>query len=137
MELTGKLVDIALAKAVDKIAEKLQKGKKLTDTETTIILLDGLYKLTQATNKRIDEVKADLTAKINETNRRIDETNKRIDEVKADLTAKINETNKRIDGVRDEVRQLRVELTEVKVELAKLTTQANPQNPNKTPATIR
>jgi len=103
MELTGKLVEMALAKAVDKIGEKLAKGKKLTDTETTIILLDGIYKLIQATNQRITEVKTDLTAKINETNRRVDE-------------------------VREEVKLLRAEVIELKTEVAKLTAKDEPQH---------
>ncbi len=46
--------------------------------------------------EKIESVRAELTARIDETNRRIDETNKRIDELRAELT-------ERIESVRSEL----------------------------------
>ena len=43
-------------------------------------------------SRRIDEVRSELT-------RKIDETNKKIDEVRSELTRKIDETNKKINDV--------------------------------------
>lgn len=48
------------------------------------------------TNKRLDDINAILI----DHSRRIDETNKRVDELRADLYGKIDETNKRIDELR-------------------------------------
>ena len=47
-------------------------------------------------SRRIDEVRSELTKKI-------DETNKKIDDVRSELTQRIDETNKKIDAVRSEL----------------------------------
>ena len=59
------------------------------------------------TNRRIDDVKTDLGRRIDdvktELGRRIDETNERIDDVKTELGRRIDETNERIDDVKTEL----------------------------------
>ncbi|GAB4536771.1 MAG: paREP15, coiled-coil protein [Thermodesulfovibrionia bacterium] len=49
------------------------------------------------TNKRIDDVRDYLLARIDDTNKRLDDTNKRLDIIHIDLIKRIDETNKRID----------------------------------------
>ena len=64
------------------------------------------------TNRRIDEVNKNLSARIDEVNKslsaRIDEVNKslsaRIDEVNNRLGARIDDTNRRLDGIEGRLR---------------------------------
>jgi len=60
-------------------------------------------------SRRIDELRAELTAKI-------DETNKRIDELRTDLTARIDETNKRVDQISFQVGKVAQEMERIKRE---------------------
>ena len=66
-------------------------------------------------SRRIDEVRSELTQKI-------DETNKKIDEVRSELTQKIDETNKKIDDVRSELTR---KIDEVRSELTKRSDETN------------
>ena len=66
-------------------------------------------------SRRIDEVRSELTQKI-------DETNKKIDEVRSELTQKIDESNKKIDEVRSELTQ---RIDEVRSELTKRSDETN------------
>ncbi len=72
------------------------------------------------TNKRIDELRTDLTARIDETNKRIDELRNeltaRIDDVRTDLTARIDETNKRVDQLTFQVGKVAQEMERIKRE---------------------
>ena len=78
----------------------------------------------EATNKRLDDINLHLV----DQSRRIDETNKKIDEVRIELTGRIDETNKKIDAVRTEltgrIEDVRTDLTgridETRAELKKL-----------------
>ncbi|RSN76863.1 hypothetical protein, partial [Candidatus Methanodesulfokora washburnensis] len=61
----------ALRQASERIARKLTEGKRLTDTEVIILLLDQM-------NKRMEIMNESL-------NKRIDDTNKRIDDLRDDV----------------------------------------------------
>ena len=69
------------------------------------------------TNRRIDDVKTDLGRRIDETNERIDETNKRIDE-------RTDDTNRQIESLASEMHQgfdrVHRELGENRERMAKL-----------------
>jgi len=91
-----------LKTAVEHIFNKLKEGKKLS-TEDLFLLYLG----TIADDLR--EIRTE-TAKLNA---RIDETNKRIDDLARSLSARIDETNKRIDAVQAtllEIQKLLIEL---------------------------
>ena len=73
--------------------------------------------------KMIDAVKSELTIRIDETNKRIDENNReissvkselttRMDAIKSDLTIRIDETNKRIDENNREINSLRMDMVD-------------------------
>ena len=71
------------------------------------ILMTNVTKQFEATAAQMTGMKADLGARIDETNRRIDdvktELGRRIDDVKTDLGRRIDETNERIDDVKTEL----------------------------------
>jgi chromosome segregation ATPase len=75
--------------------------------------MDSLTARIDETNKRIDAVREELTAKI-------DETNKRIDTATHELTARIDETNKRIDVLSTRLEENTRELGELKAEIVAL-----------------
>ena len=55
--------------------------------------------------RRIDDVKTELGRRIDETNERIDETNKRIDETNKRIDARIDDTNRQIESLASEMHQ--------------------------------
>jgi uncharacterized coiled-coil DUF342 family protein len=89
------VLEEALKQASERIARKLTEGKRLTDTEVIILLLDQM-------NRRMEIMNESL-------NRRIDDTNRRIDD-----------TNKRIDDLKEEVRLLRQEVSSIKSDIINL-----------------
>jgi hypothetical protein len=81
-----------LRQVSERIAKKLMEGKKLTDTEVIILLLDHMNgsldqmsrridDLGDSLNKRIDDVRDSLGKRIGETNKRIDDTNAKMEAV--------------------------------------------------------
>lgn len=94
---------------------RLENAEIRTALQLTNKRLDDMYaqlvdqsRRIDETNKRIDEVRKELIARIDGTNMRIDETNKRIDRLHEDLLARIervqmdmvhrfDETNQRLD----------------------------------------
>ena len=116
MDLTSKIVEVALAKAIERISRKIEKGKKLTDTEVIILLLDGVY-------RQIDSTRRELTAKIDLTNKRVDdlsrkleETNKRLEDWRKEFTRRADKTDAKIEEYRrelaDKIEEYRREVTE-------------------------
>ena len=115
MPVEETLLSTVLSQVSRRILEKLEKGKKLSTEDILLLYLDLMHREMRElreelreTNRRIDEVRGTLLAKIEETNRRIDsvqemmlakieETNKRIDET----NKRIDESNRRIDRVQE------------------------------------
>ena len=95
------------------IAENVRKiFQELVLPELGVIKEESrkIVTILELTNKRLDDVNthlADQSRRIDnlrsEITERIDETNKRIDEIRSDLTTRIDETNKRIDKVRSDL----------------------------------
>ena len=102
--LVTSVLEEALRLFSDKIAKKLAEGKRLTDSEIMVLLLDQMNKrmeiMNQSLNKRIDDLRDSLNA-------RIDETNKRIDDLRDSLSGRINE-------LREEIRTLQLEVSSIK-----------------------
>ncbi len=137
--LVTSVLEEALRLFSDKIAKKLAEGKRLTDSEITVLLLDQMNKrmeiMNQSLNKRIDDLRDSLNARIDETNKRIDELREsmdvRMNELRDSLNARIDETNKRIDDLRDslsgrinelreEIRTLQLEVSSIKSDIINL-----------------
>jgi ElaB/YqjD/DUF883 family membrane-anchored ribosome-binding protein len=90
-----------LRQVSERIAKKLMEGKKLTDTEVIILLLDQMNRvldqmgrridyLGDSLNKRIDDVRDSLDKRIDETNKRINDTNAKMETVHQDLKNNIS-----------------------------------------------
>jgi seryl-tRNA synthetase len=86
------VLEEALRQASERIARKLTEGKRLTDTEVIILLLDQM-------NKRMEIMNESL--------------NKRIDDLSASL-------NKRIDDLKEDVKLLRQEVSSIKSDVINL-----------------
>ena len=85
------------------------------------ILTTNVTKQFEANAAQMTGMKADLSTRIDETNRRIDdvktelgrridETNERIDDVKTELGRRIDETNERIDDTNRQIESLASEM---------------------------
>jgi len=86
------VLEEALRQASERIARKLTEGKRLTDTEVIILLLDQM-------NKRMEIMNESL--------------NKRIDDLSVSL-------NKRIDDLKEDVKLLRQEVSSIKSDIINL-----------------
>jgi len=104
------VLEEALKQASERIARKLTEGKRLTDTEVIILLLDQMNRrmeiMNESLNRRIDDLGASL-------NKRIDDTNRRIDDLNTSL-------NKRIDDLKEEVKLLKQEVSSIKSDIINL-----------------
>ena len=79
-----------------RIAKKLVEGKKLTDTEVIILLLDQM-------SRRIDDLRDSLGKRIDETNKRIDDTNARMENIHRDLKNDIRMLYQEVSSVKSAV----------------------------------
>ena len=108
-----------LRQVSERIAKKLMEGKKLTDTEVIILLLDQMNRRIDAMNeslgKRIEDVRVTLDKRIDDLATSL---NKRIDEVKSELGKRIDDTNGRMESIyqdlKGDIRLLYQEVSSVK-----------------------
>jgi len=112
-----------LKQVSERIAKKLMEGKKLTDTEVIILLLDQMNRaidqmsrridyLGDSLNKRIDDVRDSLGKRIDETNKRIDDTNAKMETVHQDLKNNIRLLYQEVSSVKSVVINLLKEMLE-------------------------
>jgi len=115
--LVTSVLEEALKQFSDRIAKKLTEGKRLTDTEVIILLLDQMNRridlMNESLNKRIDDLRDSL-------NRRMDEMNRRMDERIADVNKRVDELNRRIDELRGDVKLLYQEVSSIKSDVINL-----------------
>ena len=97
-----------LRQVSERIAKKLMEGKKLTDTEVIILLLDQM-------NRRIDAMNESLGKRIEDVRVTLD---KRIDDMRSELSKRIDDTNDRMESVyqdlKGDIRLLYQEVSSVK-----------------------
>jgi methyl-accepting chemotaxis protein len=90
----------------------------MTVSDLTIELLKQIRDAAYETNARLDQTRTDLSAKIDQTNARLDQTHARLDQTRTDLSAKIDQTRVeflvKLDQVRVEVTE-RIDQTNVRV----------------------
>jgi len=119
--IAGSLLEEALKQALGRIAKKLAEGKKLSDYDVMVLLLDQITRrlndfrsfteskideLDRRLNARMDEVERGLIIRINsldeKLNARVDDVDKklnaRIDEVEKGLNARIDELDRRLNA---------------------------------------
>ena len=112
-----------LRQVSERIAKKLVEGKKLTDTEVIILLLDQMNgsldqmgrridDLGDSLNKRVDDVRDSLGKRIGETNKRIDDTNAKMETVRQDLKNDIRLLYQEVSSVKSVVINLLKEMLE-------------------------
>ena len=101
--LVTSVLEEALKLFSDKIAKKLAEGKRLTDSEVTVLLLDQMNKrmemMNQSLNKRIDDLR--------------DSMNERINELRDSM-------NERISELREDIRTLQLEVSSIKSDIINL-----------------
>ncbi|MCD6348125.1 MAG: hypothetical protein J7L91_00670, partial [Candidatus Korarchaeota archaeon] len=92
--IISSVLEEAFKQVSERVARKLTEGKKLTDTEVIVLLLDLM-------NRRINDMNVSLNQRIDDTNKRIDDLNtslnQRIDDTSANLMAKMEELDKRLN----------------------------------------
>jgi len=130
--LVTSVLEEALKQFSDRIAKKLTEGKRLTDTEVIILLLDQMNKridlMNESLNKRIDDLRDSLNRRMDEMiaemNKRMDEriaeVNSRMDDLRNSLNSRIEDMNRRIDELRGDVKLLYQEVSSIKSDVINL-----------------
>ncbi len=118
VEALPTLLDIAVREAVERILGKIKEGKKISDAEITLLLVGELAKRINALEKRVEEVKEDLSRRIEGLK---SELSKRIDDSRDVMATRITALEKRVEGLEgrteeleSEVRGLRAEVSSIK-----------------------
>jgi len=108
------LLTTVLEEAVKRIARKVASGKRLSDSEVMILLLDQMNKrmeerfnaLEKNFNSRLDALKEYVDGRLSEMSKRIDDLNKNL--------------NARIDDLSKMVHALSIEVSSIKTDIIKL-----------------
>ena len=109
-------------------ATQVEMSKRLDDVHTQ---LAEQSRRIDATNQRLDGLRAKLSEKFDAGSQRLDGTNQRLDNLRAELSHEIDETNKRLDrlyevivrrdehyGLQERVGRLEQGLSELRSRLA-------------------
>ena len=108
------LLASVLEEAVKRIAKKVASGKRLSDSEVMILLLDQMNRrmeerfdaLEKNFNSRLDGLKDYVDGRLSEMSKRIDDLNKTL--------------NARIDDLSKMVHALSIEVSSIKTDIIKL-----------------
>ena len=88
------------------------------------VMIRGINRQLEQTNRRIDDVRTDLKERLDDTNRRIDETrtglNTRIDQTRTELSTRMDETNRRLERVETRLDQVGQDIGELRDRTGKL-----------------
>jgi len=115
------LLITVLGEDIKRIAKKVATGKKLTDSEVMILLLDQM-------NRRIEErfnlIETRLGDMEKRFNTRLDDLEKsfnaRLDSLKDYVDGRLDEMSKRIDDLSRSIHTLNVEVSSIKTDIIKL-----------------
>jgi len=145
--VTESLLATVLEEAVKRIARKVASGKRLSDSEVMILLLDQMNRrmeerfnaLENNLNSRLSSLKDYVDSRFNDLERnfnsrldslkdyvdgRLSEMSKRIDDLNKTLNARIDTLNKtlsaRIDDLSKVVHALSIEVSSIKTDIIKL-----------------
>ncbi|MGC9067821.1 MAG: hypothetical protein ACP5IZ_02410 [Thermoprotei archaeon] len=111
--VSEKLLTSILNEAVERIGKKVVSGKKLTDTEITILLIDMMNRRQEIMegrfneiDKRLEDMKAYIDGRFNDVNKRFEDVdkrfndvNRRFDEMKAYIDKRFEDVNRRFEDV--------------------------------------
>lgn len=137
------LLITVLGEAVKRIAKKVATGKKLTDSEVMILLLDQMNRrieerfnlietrldgIERNFNSRFTNLEESFNLRFNDMekrfNTRLDDLEKsfntRLDSLKDYVDGRLNEMSKRIDDLSRSIHTLNVEVSSIKTDIIKL-----------------
>ena len=113
VEALPTLLDIAVREAVERILGKVREGKKLSDAEVTLLLVGELAKRITALEKRVEEVRDELS-------RRIDDSRDMMATRIIALEKRVEGLEKRVEGLEGEVKGLRTEVSLIRSDVIML-----------------
>ena len=119
------LLASVLEEAVKRIARKVASGKRLSDSEVMILLLDQMNRrmeerfnaLENNLNSRLSSLKDYVDSRFNDLERNF---NSRLDGLKDYVDGRLSEMSKRIDDLSKMVHALSIEVSSIKTDIIKL-----------------
>ncbi|MGC9164470.1 MAG: hypothetical protein ACP5GU_01880 [Thermoprotei archaeon] len=125
--VSEKLLTSILNEAVERIGKKVVSGKKLTDTEITILLIDMMNRRQEIMegrfneiDKRLEDMKAYIDKRFEDVDKRFDDVNRRFEDVKHYVDKRIDDLGGRIDDLSNVVRAMSVEVSSIKTDVINL-----------------
>jgi len=130
--VTESLLATVLEEAIKRIARKVASGKRLSDSEVMILLLDQMNRrmeerfnainirfndLEKNFNSRLDSLKDYVDSRFNDLERNF---NTRLDALKEYVDGRLSEMSKRIDDLSKMVHALSIEVSSIKTDIIKL-----------------
>ncbi|MCC6055659.1 MAG: hypothetical protein LM583_03175, partial [Desulfurococcaceae archaeon] len=95
------LVSKVLEEAMARVSKKVAQGKKLTDSEIAILLLDQVLKRVNATDRRIDDLKLYVDNRFEDIkvyiDKRFDDISKRFDDLRSYIDRRFDDLKNYVD----------------------------------------
>ena len=104
------MLTTVLEEAVKRIARKVASGKRLSDSEVMILLLDQV-------NRRMEEGFKAVDIRFNNIERNF---NTRLDSLKDYVDGRLSEMSKRIDDLSKMIHALSIEVSSIKTDIIKI-----------------
>ena len=115
------LLTTVLEEAVKRIAKKVASGKRLSDSEVMILLLDQMNRRMEerfnTVDTRLNELRTYVDTRFNDLERNF---NTRLDSLKDYVDGRLSEMSKRIDDLSKMVHALSIEVSSIKTDIIKL-----------------
>ena len=93
------IISAVLEEAVKRIAKKVAEGKRLSDSEVMILILDQVNKRIEVGFSDIDKRFSDVDKRFSDINRRFEDVDKRFEDLKEYVDRRFSDIDKRFSDI--------------------------------------
>ena len=111
------IISAVLEEAIKRIAKKVAEGKKLSDSEVTILILDQVNRRIEVGFNNVDKRFDDINKRFEDMKEYVD---RRFNDLKEYVDKRFDNVNKRIDDLNATVRMLVSEVSSIKSDVIAL-----------------
>jgi len=118
------IISAVLEESIKRIARKVTEGKKLTDSEVMILILDQVNRRIEVGFNNVDKRFGDIDKRFNDIDKRFEDmkeyVDRRFNDLKEYVDKRFDNVNKRIDDLNATVRMLVSEVSSIKSDVITL-----------------